>query len=81
MRDLNSMAFSDKQAAFKYINEYQKQKYDRITILRKSGEKKQLEEIAKKKGLTVTAFINQCIDEKLKRSGITLIQDTDTDTE
>lgn len=75
------MAFSDKQAAFKYINEYQKQKYDRITILRKSGEKKQLEEIAKKKGLTVTAFINQCIDEKLKRSGIVLNPGSDTETE
>lgn len=75
------MAFSDKQAAFKYINEYQKQKYDRITILRKSGEKKQLEEIAKSKGLSVTQFINACIDEKLKRSGITLIQDTQTETE
>lgn len=75
------MAFSDKQAAFKYINEYQKQKYDRITILRKNGEKKQLEEIAKKKGLTVTAFINQCIDEKLKRSGIVLNPGSDTETE
>lgn len=72
------MAFSEKQAAYKYINDYQKQRYDRITILRKSGEKKQLEEIARKKRLTVTAFINQCIDEKLKRSGITLIQDTDS---
>ena len=67
------MAYKDKDAAFRYINEYQKEKYDRITILRKSGEKAQLEKIAAEKGFkTLTAFINACVDEKLRRSGITL---------
>ena len=74
-----NMAYSEKQAAYKYINQYQKQKYDRITILRKSGEKAQLETIAKNKGMSITQFINACIDEKLKRSGITLNQDTETE--
>lgn len=65
------MAFSEKQAAYKYINEYQKQKYDRITILRKSGDKEKLEKISAEKGYkSVSAFINFCIDEKLKRYGI-----------
>ena len=40
----------DKQAAYKYINEYQKTNYDRITILRKPGEKERLTAIAKEKG-------------------------------
>ena len=67
------MAYKDRDAAFRYINEYQKEKYDRITILRKSGEKAQLEKIATEKGFkTLTAFINACVDEKLRRSGITL---------
>ena len=67
------MAFSDKEAAFRYINEYQKEKYDRITILRKSGQKKQIESIAKEKGYpNLSAFVNTCIDEKLKRYGVTL---------
>ena len=56
-----------KKEAYDYINRYQKEKYDRITILRKSGEKQRLTEIAKENGYrTVTEFINACIDEKLK---------------
>ncbi len=67
------MAFSDKQAAFKYVNEYTKQKYDRITILRASGDKAKIDTIAKEKGYrSTTEFINQCIDEKLKRMKIDL---------
>ena len=60
-----------KKTAYEYINNYQKQKYDRITILRKSGEKERLTKIAKDKGYrTVTEFINACIDEKLNRMKI-----------
>lgn len=57
-----------KKAAYNYINEYSKGKYDRITILRKSGEKAELEKIAIEKGYkNLTQFINACIDEKIKR--------------
>lgn len=57
-----------KKAAYDYINQYQKEKYDRITILRKAGEKARLTAIAKEKGYrTITEFINACIDEKLNR--------------
>lgn len=57
-----------KKAAYDYINQYQKEKYDRITILRKAGEKARLTAIAKEKGYrTVTEFINSCIDEKINR--------------
>ena len=67
------MAFAEKKAAYDYINQYQREKYDRITILRKAGEKAQLERIALEKGYRSTgAFINACIDEKLKRSNIEL---------
>lgn len=56
----------NRQAAYKYINEYQKKKYDRITILRKSGEKERLTQIASDLGYrTVTEFINACIDAKI----------------
>ncbi|MFG6331105.1 MAG: hypothetical protein K1W28_04630 [Lachnospiraceae bacterium] len=62
------MAYADKKAAFDYINQYQREKYDRITILRKSGDKEALTRIAKEKGYdSLTKFINACIDEKLKR--------------
>lgn len=62
-----------KKAAYEYINQYQKENYDRITILRPSGDKEKLVEISKAKGYrTVTEFINSCIDEKLKRMKIEL---------
>lgn len=64
---------TDKTKAFKYINEYNKQKYDRITILRTNGEKAKLDVIAREKGYKSTnEFINTCIDEKLKRMKIEL---------
>ena len=67
------MAFADKKAAFDYINQYQKEKYDRITILRKSGDKEKLNQIAKEKGYrSIKEFINACIDEKLNRMKIQL---------
>ncbi len=61
-----------KKAAFDYLNRYQKEKYDRITILRKSGQKKKIDAIAKERGMSTTQFINSCIDEKLKRMKIEL---------
>lgn len=64
---------NNKKAAYDYINKYQKEKYDRITILRKAGEKEKLINIASEKGYrSVTEFINSCIDEKLKRMKIEL---------
>jgi hypothetical protein len=62
------MAFADKKEAYGYINQYQREKYDRITILRKSGDKERLTQIAKDKGYrSMTEFINACIDEKINR--------------
>ena len=64
------MAFADKKEGYRYINQYQKEKYDRITILRKAGEKEGLLRIAKEEGYeTLTQFINACIDERLARTG------------
>lgn len=58
----------NKKAAYDYINKYQKENYDRITILRKAGDKDKLTAIAKEKGYrTITEFINACIDEKINR--------------
>lgn len=57
---------------FDYLNEYQKKNYDRITILRKKGDKEKLKQIAKEKYniKSVSEFVNMCIDEKLKRMKI-----------
>lgn len=56
------MAFTDKKAAFEYINEYQKEKYDRITVMAAKGKKAEYQEAAKARGLSLSAFIMQCVD-------------------
>lgn len=36
------MAFSDKKAEYAYINSYQKEKYDRITVMSKKREESRI---------------------------------------
>lgn len=60
------MAFTDKQAAFKYVNNYQKDKYDRITVMVAKGKKQDYEAAAKLMRLSLSAFMAACADEKIK---------------
>lgn len=60
------MAFSDKQAAFRYINEYQKEKYDRITVMTKKGKKEEYTEAAKSKNMKLSAFISYCVEKEIE---------------
>lgn len=60
------MAFTDKQAAFKYVNDYQKDKYDRITVMATKGKKQDYQAAAKLKGMSLSSFIMGCVDEKIK---------------
>ncbi len=59
------MAFADKKAAFAYINEYQKEKYDRITVMASKGKKVEYQTAAKEAGMSLSAFIEMCVDEKI----------------
>lgn len=68
----NTSTEEKRKAAFDYVNQYQKKNYDRITILRSAGDKEKLNAIAKEKCCSLTQFINQCIDEKLKRMKVEL---------
>ena len=60
------MAYANKQAAFNYINEYQREKYDRITVMASKGKKAEYHAAAKQSGLSLSAFIMQCVDEKIQ---------------
>lgn len=64
------MAFSDKQAAFRYINKYQKEKYDRITVMASKGKKEEYTEAAKSKNMKLSAFISYCVDKEIKQMQI-----------
>ena len=59
------MAFSDKKAAYDYVNQYQKEKYDRITVMADKGKKAEYQAAAKLKGMSLSAFIMYCVDEKI----------------
>ncbi len=60
------MAFTNKKAAFDYVNAYQKEKYDRITVMAQKGKKAEYQAAAKLKGISLSAFIMECVDEKIQ---------------
>jgi translation elongation factor EF-Ts len=65
MKGSGRMAFTDKQAAFNYVNQYQKENYDRITVMADKGKKAEYQAAAKSLNMSLSAFIMQCVDEKI----------------
>lgn len=61
------MAFLNKQAGYEYVNNYQKEKYDRITVMATKGKKVEYQEAAKQCGMSLSAFIMACVDEKIEK--------------
>ena len=55
-----------------YINSYNKENYDRITIMRTKGDKDKLDKLAKDRGVSRNELINWCIDKQLKELGFKL---------
>lgn len=56
------MAYKDKSQAVKYNNEFNKQSYDRISLMVKKGKKAIIQEKAKETDESVNTFINRAID-------------------
>ena len=54
---------TDRAAAFRYLNEYQKENYDRITIIVPKGRKKEIQATAKRKGMSTSEYIVACIEQ------------------
>ena len=57
---------SEKFDQIEYQNEYNKEKYDRISLMVPKGKKDIIKAHAKAKGQSVNEFINLAIEEKLK---------------
>ena len=55
-----------------YINQYMKENYDRINIMRPKGDKDKLDALAKERGMSRNELINWCIDKQLQTLGIKL---------
>lgn len=65
------MAFTDKKAGFKYVNTYQKERYDRITVMATKGKKAEYQAAAESKGLSLSAFVMECVDAKINKMNST----------
>ena len=61
--------YSKKEDAFAYINRYQKEKYDRITVMAAKGKKAEYEKAASLKNMKLSAFIQYCVDKEIKNIG------------
>mgnify|MGYP004544166509 FL=1 len=61
------MAFEDKQKGYDYINKYHKEKYDRITVMAEKGKKEKYRAAAEKRGMTLSGFIQECVDRELEK--------------
>lgn len=61
------MAYRDKSSAIKYNNEFNKQAYDRISLMVAKGKKEIIQKKAKENGESLNSFINRAIDSLLDK--------------
>ena len=60
------MAFKDKAQKTRYKNEFARANYDRIVVQVVKGGKADIKAAADRDGISVNAWINEAIDEKMK---------------
>lgn len=53
------------KAQQKAVNKYVREKYDRINVNMPKGKREQIQEFASRQGMSMNAFINLAIDEKM----------------
>ena len=61
------MAYKDRKKAVEKINEYQREHYDRITVMAKKGNKDRFRQAAEFKGMSLSAFIESCVEKEIAR--------------
>lgn len=49
-----------------YINKYQKENYDRITVMADKGKKEEWKTAAKLKNMSLSQFVMFCVNEKIE---------------
>lgn len=55
------------KAAQRAVNKYMKENYDRINLTMPKGKKEKIQAQADREGMSVNAYINTAIDEKMQR--------------
>ena len=63
------------KAQQKAVNKYVKENYDRINVTMPKGKKEEIQAHATQHGLSVTAYINAAIDEKMTRDNAQMNRD------
>lgn len=61
------MAFKDKEKELSYIAQYQKDNYDRITVMAPKGKKEELRAAAAFKKMKLSEFVLDCVNKELER--------------
>ena len=62
-----AMALLTEEKELSYIAQYQKDKYDRITVMAPKGTKEDVKRAADLKGVKMSAFVLECIQKELER--------------
>ena len=55
--------------SYESIKKYQDRVYDHLHVLIKKGQKESIKKLADKLGMSVNAFVNAAIQEKMERGG------------
>ena len=66
-KKLSEMKPETKQNVINYKNKYNKDTYDRITILRTKGDKERLKALADNQGISLNVFLNNIINAYLAK--------------
>lgn len=61
------MAFREKEKELSYIAQYQKDKYDRITVMSPKGTKEKLKAAATLRNMSVSEFVLYCVTKELEK--------------
>ena len=61
------MAYREKERELSYIAQYQKDKYDRITVMSQKGTKEKLKAAATLKNMSVSEFVLNCVTKELEK--------------
>lgn len=61
------MAFKDKEKSLSYIAQYQKDNYDRITVMAPKGKKDEFRKAAEFKNMKLSAFVLDCVEKEMER--------------
>lgn len=61
------MAFKEKEKELSYIAQYQKDNYDRITVMAPKGTKEEIKKAAELKGMKISSFVLDAVQKELLR--------------